>query len=49
MAYDDKSSSTATATDQAATITFAVGSLAGHFYTDDLTIGEGDSKVVIKG
>lgn len=48
QAYDDTASSTAAATDQAATITFAQGSLAGHFYTDDLTFGEGDSKVVIK-
>lgn len=48
QAYDDKASSTSQATEQAATITFAQGSLAGHFYTDDLTFGEGDKKVVIK-
>ena len=48
LAYDDKASSTSVATEQAATITFAQGELAGHFYTDDFTMGEGDSKVVIK-
>jgi saccharopepsin len=48
LAYDSKASSTAQVTDQAATITFAQGMLAGHFYTDDLTFGEGANKIVIK-
>ena len=48
LAYDNKASTTAKSTDQAATITFAQGMLAGHFYTDDLTFGEGSNKILIK-
>ena len=48
LAYDNKASTTAKSTEQAATITFAQGMLAGHFYTDDLTLGEGSNKILIK-
>ena len=48
LAYDNKASSTAQSTDQAATITFAQGMLAGHFYTDDLAFGNDANKILIK-
>jgi hypothetical protein len=35
-------------TDQAAAISFGIGDLSGHFYSDDLTIGEGDKAIKIK-
>jgi hypothetical protein len=48
IAYDDKKSSTSKASDQAAEISFGSGSLAGHFYTDDMQIGLGEGAIKIK-
>ena len=35
-------------TDQTAAISFGIGDLSGHFYSDDLTIGEGEKAIKIK-
>lgn len=44
FAYDNAASSTSKKTEQKAKITFGSGSLAGHFYTDDVRIGTCDEK-----
>jgi len=36
------------ASEQGAEISFGSGDLAGFFFTDDLTIGEGPSAITIK-
>ena len=38
--YDDTKSTTVQTTDQEALITFGSGSLEGHFYIDDMEIGD---------
>lgn len=48
MAYASESSSTAQSTSQGAQISFGSGSLAGHFFVDDLAVGQGDSAIRIK-
>jgi len=44
LSYDNAASTSAKKTDQKAHITFGSGSLAGHFYTDDLRVGSCDGK-----
>ena len=44
LSYDDEASSSSKKTKQAALITFGSGKLGGHFYTDDIRIGECDGK-----
>lgn len=44
MSYDNAASTTSKKTEQKAHITFGSGSLAGHFYTDDLRVGSCDGK-----
>lgn len=48
LAYDDAQSSTVTKTTKGAIITFAQGKLAGHFFHDDVSIGTGPGRIVIK-
>ena len=47
-AYAEENSSTSQATAQAAEISFGSGSLAGHFFVDDMSIGAGDRAIHIK-
>jgi len=35
-------------TSQTAEISFGIGDLSGHFFMDDLTIGEGEKAIKIK-
>mmetsp|Transcript_36115 Transcript_36115/g.55462 ORF Transcript_36115/g.55462 Transcript_36115/m.55462 type:complete len:231 (+) Transcript_36115:339-1031(+) len=48
LAYRDEKSTTAQSTAQAAEISFGSGSLAGHFYLDDMMIGQGEHAIKIK-
>jgi len=48
LAYHSEQSSTSQATAQGADISFGSGSLSGHFYVDDLTIGVGEHAIKIK-
>lgn len=47
-AYDNAASNTSQSFAQAAKITFGSGELSGHFYTDDLAIGQGEHAIKIK-
>lgn len=44
FSYDNAASSTSKKQEQKAHITFGSGSLAGHFYTDDVRVGSCDSE-----
>lgn len=46
--YNETQSSTAVKFDQAAAVEFGSGSLAGHFFSDDVWVGEGESAIHIK-
>jgi phytepsin len=47
-AYNHSASTTAKSFAQGAAIEFGSGSLSGHFFTDDMTIGEGATAIKIK-